>query len=82
MEIPSPEAGVVKELKVKVGDKVSEGSLMLMLEPGAARRLPRPQKAAGSEASLQPQKPADGGARRARGRSRTSSRCRRNPRRR
>jgi len=34
MEIPSPEAGVVKELKIKVGDKVSEGSLLLMLEPG------------------------------------------------
>ena len=33
MEIPSPEAGVVKELKVKVGDKVSEGSLLLKLEP-------------------------------------------------
>ena len=36
MEIPSPEAGVVKELKVKVGDKVSEGSLLLQLEPGGA----------------------------------------------
>jgi pyruvate dehydrogenase E2 component (dihydrolipoamide acetyltransferase) len=36
MEIPSPEAGVVKELKVKVGDKVSEGTLLLMLEPGGA----------------------------------------------
>jgi len=36
MEIPSPEAGVVKELKVKVGDKVSEGSLLLKLEPGDA----------------------------------------------
>jgi len=36
MEIPSPEAGVVKELKVKVGDKVSEGSLLLMLEPGGS----------------------------------------------
>ena len=36
MEIPSPEAGVVKELKVKVGDKVSEGSLLLKMEPGGA----------------------------------------------
>jgi pyruvate dehydrogenase E2 component (dihydrolipoamide acetyltransferase) len=36
MEIPSPEAGVVKELKIKVGDKVSEGSLLLTLEPGGA----------------------------------------------
>lgn len=33
MEIPAPEAGVVKEIKVALGDKVSEGSLILMLEP-------------------------------------------------
>src|SRR5947209_7980100 len=32
MEIPSSHAGVVKEMKVKVGDKVAEGSLILMLE--------------------------------------------------
>ena len=32
MEIPSPAAGVVKELRVKVGDKVSEGSLVLLME--------------------------------------------------
>jgi dihydrolipoamide dehydrogenase len=32
MEIPSSHAGVVKELKVKVGDRVSEGSVMLTLE--------------------------------------------------
>jgi dihydrolipoamide dehydrogenase len=32
MEIPSSQAGVVKELKVKVGDRVSEGSVILMLE--------------------------------------------------
>ncbi|HVJ12871.1 MAG TPA: dihydrolipoyl dehydrogenase [Burkholderiales bacterium] len=32
MEIPSPAAGKVAELKVKVGDKVSKGSLILMLE--------------------------------------------------
>ncbi len=35
MEIPSTHAGVVKELKFKVGDKVSEGSLLLMLEEAA-----------------------------------------------
>jgi pyruvate dehydrogenase E2 component (dihydrolipoamide acetyltransferase) len=33
MEVPSPSSGVVKELRVKVGDKVSEGSSLLMLEP-------------------------------------------------
>ena len=32
MEIPSPVAGVVKELKVKLGDKLSEGSPVLTLE--------------------------------------------------
>ena len=32
MEIPSSHAGVVKELKVKLGDKVAEGSLVVVLE--------------------------------------------------
>ena len=32
MEIPSPQAGVVKDIRVKVGDTVSEGSLLLTLE--------------------------------------------------
>ncbi|QYJ82065.1 dihydrolipoyllysine-residue acetyltransferase [Shewanella aegiceratis] len=32
MEVPAPAAGVVKEMKVAVGDKVSQGSLVLMLE--------------------------------------------------
>ena len=35
MEIPSSHAGVVKELKVKLGDKVSEGSLVMLLESSA-----------------------------------------------
>jgi len=33
MDVPSPATGVVKELRVTVGDKVSEGSLVLTLEP-------------------------------------------------
>src|SRR5688572_30561943 len=36
MEIPSTAGGVVKELRVKVGDKVREGSVVLLLEAGAA----------------------------------------------
>ncbi len=40
MEVPAPSAGVVKELKVAVGDKVSEGSLVLMLEIGALAPAP------------------------------------------
>jgi pyruvate dehydrogenase E2 component (dihydrolipoamide acetyltransferase) len=43
MEIPSSTAGVVKELKVKIGDKVKEGSVVLMLEAaGAAAAAPAP----------------------------------------
>ncbi|HEX5362840.1 MAG TPA: dihydrolipoyl dehydrogenase, partial [Gallionella sp.] len=40
MDVPTPTAGVVKELKVKVGDKVSEGTLILMLESSAAVAAP------------------------------------------
>ena len=36
MEIPSSHAGVVKELRVKLGDKVAEGSLVLVLEVAAS----------------------------------------------
>src|SRR3982074_1879906 len=36
MEIPASHAGVVKELKVKIGDKVAEGSLLLVLEAEGA----------------------------------------------
>src|SRR5512139_2513479 len=43
MEIPSPEAGVVKELVVKVGDKVSEGSLILRLEAAGQDGTPEPK---------------------------------------
>jgi pyruvate/2-oxoglutarate dehydrogenase complex dihydrolipoamide acyltransferase (E2) component len=35
MEIPSSHAGVIKELKVKIGDKIAEGTLLLVLEEGA-----------------------------------------------
>ncbi|MCF6336877.1 MAG: dihydrolipoyllysine-residue acetyltransferase [Gammaproteobacteria bacterium] len=33
MEIPAPEAGVVAEVKVAVGDQISQGSVILLLEP-------------------------------------------------
>jgi dihydrolipoamide dehydrogenase len=44
MEIPSSDAGVVKELRVKVGDKVSQGSVIALLEAetAAAPSAPRP----------------------------------------
>jgi len=47
MEIPSSHAGVVKELKVKLGDKISEGTLLLTLEAeGGAAAAPAPAAAA------------------------------------
>jgi len=52
MEIPAPGAGVVKELRLKVGDKVSRGSPILVLEesatnpkPAAAAAAPKPAPA-------------------------------------
>src|SRR2546423_14183044 len=36
MDVPSPVDGVVKELKVKVGDKVSQGALILIAEAEVA----------------------------------------------
>jgi pyruvate dehydrogenase E2 component (dihydrolipoamide acetyltransferase) len=42
MEIPSSASGVVKELKVKLGDKVAEGSLVLLLEVSEASSAPAP----------------------------------------
>src|SRR5258708_5280600 len=41
MEIPSPAAGTVKELKIKPGDKVSQGSPILVLEGADQRAEPR-----------------------------------------
>jgi dihydrolipoamide dehydrogenase len=42
MDVPSPAAGTVKEVNVKVGDKVSEGSLILTLTTGVAAAAPGP----------------------------------------
>jgi dihydrolipoamide dehydrogenase len=58
MEIPAPEAGVVKEMLIKLGDKVSQGSLILKLEGaegGAA--APTPEKAQPPQEKPQPAKP-------------------------
>ncbi|WP_439124011.1 dihydrolipoyllysine-residue acetyltransferase [Marivita sp.] len=41
MEVPSSAAGVVKEIKVSEGDKVSEGSLILVLEGEGASAAPK-----------------------------------------
>ena len=58
MDVPSPAAGVVKDLKVKLGDKVSEGSLILTLEAaGDAAAKPAPAAASKSASSAAPPKP-------------------------
>jgi pyruvate dehydrogenase E2 component (dihydrolipoamide acetyltransferase) len=54
MEVPSTEAGVVKEIRVKVGDKVSEGSPIVVIETAAAAA----GKAAAAEAPTPAAKPA------------------------
>ncbi|WP_294638824.1 dihydrolipoyllysine-residue acetyltransferase [uncultured Aquabacterium sp.] len=55
MEIPSSHAGVVKELKVALGDKVSEGSVVLVLESAeAAAAAPAPAPAAAPAATPAP----------------------------
>ncbi len=47
MEIPSTHAGVVKELKIKLGDKVKEGSVVLLLDAqvGEVAQAPAPAAA-------------------------------------
>jgi pyruvate dehydrogenase E2 component (dihydrolipoamide acetyltransferase) len=50
MEVPSPAAGTLKELKVKVGDKVAQGTLIAILD------------AAGEPAAAKPVTPAQAGA--------------------
>ena len=52
MDVPSPAGGVVKELKVKLGDKVSEGSVLLTLEAaGEAAPPAKPAPAPGAAKS-------------------------------
>src|ERR1700744_5313292 len=40
MDVPAPVAGKVAQVKLKTGDKVSEGSLILLLEPAATDAAP------------------------------------------
>ncbi|WP_322469073.1 dihydrolipoyllysine-residue acetyltransferase [Hydrogenophaga sp. SNF1] len=64
MEIPSSHAGVVKELKVQLGDKVKQGSVVVLLEadaaaaPAPAAAAPAPVAAAPAPAASPAQPPA------------------------
>ncbi|WP_295942997.1 dihydrolipoyllysine-residue acetyltransferase [uncultured Xanthomonas sp.] len=63
MEVPSPFAGVVKEIKVKVGDSLSEGKVVALIEvaeggataaaaaPAAAKATPAPAQQAAAPAA-------------------------------
>jgi len=71
MEIPSSAGGVVKELKVKLGDKVSQGSLVVVLEtdaaepsapPAAVSKSPAPAQAQPQQASAPAPAPAPAAA--------------------
>ena len=42
MDVPSSHSGIVKEVKVKVGDNLSEGSVVITLEEGTAAAAPAP----------------------------------------
>ena len=59
MEVPSTVAGVVKEVKVKVGDELSEGSVVALVEAGeAAAAKPAQAPAAATEKRVEPPAPA------------------------
>lgn len=60
MDVPAPFAGVVKEMKVKLGDKVSEGSLIVVIEAedGIAAPAAAPAKPAADAAPPPPPAPA------------------------
>jgi pyruvate dehydrogenase E2 component (dihydrolipoamide acetyltransferase) len=46
MEVPSPGAGVIRDLKLKVGDEVSQGDLVALLEVSETAESPAEEKAA------------------------------------
>jgi len=63
MDVPSPAAGVVKDLKVKLGDRLSEGNVILTLEAaGDAAAKPAAAAASKSPSSASPPKPGPGSA--------------------
>jgi dihydrolipoamide dehydrogenase len=62
MEIPSSHAGVVKELKVKLGDTVSEGTVLALVEATAGASAPSPAPAPAPQAAAPAPAPAPGPA--------------------
>ena len=58
LDVPSSHAGVVKELKVAVGDKISEGSVVLLLEVAEAASAPAAESKPAAETTAAPAAPA------------------------
>ncbi len=58
MEVPSSVAGVVKEIKVKVGDTLSEGKVVALIEVAEGAAAPAPAKAAAAPAPATQSAPA------------------------
>jgi len=54
MDVPSPSAGTVKDVKLKVGDKVAQGTLVLILEVSEAAAKPSVAPAASAPAAPKP----------------------------
>jgi len=62
MDVPSSHAGVVKDVKVKVGDALSEGSVVITLEEGAATSAPTPAAGVASAPQASAAPATSGGA--------------------
>src|SRR5436190_1289154 len=58
MEVPSPLGGVVQDLKAKIGDRVSEGTVILTLRTDAAAAQAQPSAPAAAAAPAKPAPPA------------------------
>ena len=61
MDVPAPQAGTIVELRVKPGDRVSEGSVILLLEPTGAAATP-PKQTVVQEAEPEPTTPPSYGS--------------------
>ncbi len=85
MDVPSPFAGTVQEVRVKVGDRVGEGSLVLVLDADGAAEAVAPAVAApapvaaGAPAPVAAPAPVRRTCTRARGRTCTGTRVRHRP---
>jgi pyruvate dehydrogenase E2 component (dihydrolipoamide acetyltransferase) len=58
MDVPAPAAGSVREVRVKTGDRVSEGSVIVILDGGSGQAAAAPAAARGAEARREPPAPA------------------------